>query len=144
LSSIVLDRLEARRGKAVVYTHLGKKIDTRSGPDEDSKSRLEGLAGRMVDKRILVLTTRRLLDYCNMLASVTWSTAVNQEKIDINVTLENVEQGGHGLSFDVPKGRGARLFVSGEEVAVDRYPGERRGHDIITAPWTKLAYPPSG
>jgi hypothetical protein len=141
LSNDVLDRLEARRGKAIFYTHLGKKIDSHSGFDKKSRSRLESLADRMARKSILVLTTRRLLDYCDMLESVTWSTAVDQENIEISVNLENAEQGGQGLSFDIPKGTNARLLLNGKELAVERYQCDRDGHDVITVPWTRLTYP---
>lgn len=66
LTPNVLDLLEERRGACVLYTHLGKVRDRERPLRGESVAALRNLAGRVRDGRILLTTTRRLLEYATI------------------------------------------------------------------------------
>ena len=141
LSAAVLDGLEERNAKSILYTHLGKKIDSKSGFARQDIAALEELATRMSDRRILMLTTRRLLDYCLMLKTVQISTSSKSDSTDIHVTSGAGDKSCSGLTFEVPASQASRVFVDGRAREVAETANSTTGRTIVSIPFLPLAYP---
>jgi hypothetical protein len=138
LTSALLDRLAGCGGLMVLYTHLGKVTDRRVPFGKTTRAALERLARAYRDGRVLVTTTRRLLDYARDRAEATWTCRTDGGVVEIDV---RTPCGGAGLAFAVePPGR-VRVTVDGKpchglESAVDP-----DGTAYACVPWPRLEFP---
>jgi hypothetical protein len=140
LSDGFLDRLVKRRGKAIVYTHLGKRIDRQSGFPGPTRAALEKLAGRMHSGEVLVATTERILDYAELVKRLTWTVSDSGHATEIALEAGAAPLRFDGLSFVVPAGREYRLVHRGKALPVLR--AETRGshESVLYVPWRPLEY----
>jgi hypothetical protein len=140
LSDAFLDRLAERRGKSIVYTHLGKRIDPASGFSARTRSALEKLADRMQKGQILVTTTERLLDYTRLRERLRWNVRDEGGVREIVLEVPDGIPSCAGLSFMVPAGQEWRIIHSGSELETARaeLPGMPRS--VVHVPWRRLSY----
>ena len=140
LSDEFLDRLVARRGKAIVYTHLGKRIDRQSGFPASTRAALEKLAGRMRSSEVLVTTTERILDYADLTYRLRWTASDAGEVTEISLETGTSDPRFDGLSFVVPAQRTYQVLHNGKPLPILRaeMPGNRE--TILYVPWTKRQY----
>ena len=140
LSSRFLDTLESRRGKAIIYTHLGKEISPQTGFSMQTRSALEELATRAGDQRILIMTTRRLLEYCHMISTIEWTSESGADGIRILVDTRTPGTICDGLTFEVPGDVAVSLLVDGKPVA--RCDGNSRERTVpLMVPRSELEFP---
>lgn len=143
LTPNVLDLLEERGGVCILYTHLGKGADRRRPLGGEAAASLGKLAERVRDGRILLTTTRRLLDYAS--ARRTLRIRAEREGDWTRVSIEG--PGGEaavpdGLTVYVPDPEKTRLFFGGAEVAgLRRNPPDETGSRSVSAPWIPLRMP---
>ncbi len=140
LSDAFLDRLVARRAKAIVYTHLGKRIDSRTGFPPATRAALEKLKERTHQEEILVATTRRVLDFSRLSQTLSFTTQDSGEVLDILLDDSVGDLPLDGLSFQVPRERDVRLFCRGREVQARRYDDPAGRRAVVYLPWRKLNY----
>ena len=141
LTPRMLDRLEARGGGMVLYTHLGKIRDAREPFAAPTRAALSGLAGRQRAGRILVTTTRRLLGYCQARDALRASVSADGQGIDVEVGGVDAADLA-GLCFPVPAAAGVRLRVNGRDVdGLQRNPPEPGGSASVSIPWPALEFP---
>jgi hypothetical protein len=141
LSDEFLDRLVARRGKAIIYTHLGKQIDVQSGFPAPTRIALEKLAGRMHAGQVLVATTQRILDYAAMTSRLRWKLSHSGDMTEIALQGDPSLAKLDGLSFIVPVGRKYRVSYRGQTLPAFRVKaGGEHGEWILHMPWAQLAY----
>lgn len=141
LTPRTLDRLEARGGAMVLYTHLGKIRDPREPFAAPTRAALADLAARQRDGRILVTTTRRLLGYCHA------RDALRATRMDdgagIAVEVAGVDAADlAGLSFHVDDPAHAHVSVNGRDVGtLVRNPAGASGRASVSIPWRRLEFP---
>ena len=138
LRSNVLDRLVTRQSRSIIYTHLGKEIDSKKGFSAKSRQAIESLADLYSKGEILVTTTRRLLDYSSLIRSIKWTTTTKDRDICIDLQGVDLDFPLDGLSFKVPMGRDIRIMRGAEVVETTRLPNVETGAAVITVPWRKL------
>jgi hypothetical protein len=141
LTPRMLDRLEARRGAMVLYTHLGKIRDAREPFAAPTRAALAGLAERCRAGRILVTTTRRLLGYCQARDALRATRAADGQGIEIEV--DGVDAADlAGLSFPAQDTARTRIRVNGRDVGeLQRNPPEEGGSASVSIPWKPLEFP---
>ncbi len=141
LTPRMLDRLEARGGGMILYTHLGKIRDAREPFAAPTRAALAGLAERARSGRILVTTTRRLLGYCHARDALRARTSPDGQGVDVEV--EGVEAADlAGLCFPVIDAAQARVRVNGRAVdELRRHPAAAGEGGSVSVPWKALEYP---
>jgi hypothetical protein len=140
LSDRFLDRLVKRRGKSIVYTHLGKRIDPASGFSARTRTALEKLADRVHKGQILVATTQRLLDYTHLRERVQWSIRDAGDVKEVLLETPDAVPSCAGLSFVVPAGREWRIVHRGARLETERAQMPEASRSVVHVPWRRLAY----
>jgi hypothetical protein len=140
LSDEFLDRLVARRGKAIVYTHLGKRIDRQSGFPTSTRAALEKLAGRMRCGEVLVATTERVLDYADLMSRLSWTASDAGEVTEISLETGTSHPRFDGLSFVVPAQRRYQVLHKGKPLPIVRAEIAGNREAVLYVPWTKRQY----
>ncbi len=144
-----LDLLERRGGICILYTHLGKVRDPGRLLPGETVAALRGLADRVREGRILLATTRRVLDYAARLRSHGFH-AVRQDDWTHLFVDEIAGEARPGAGTGVPEGMTfyvedpgkTRLFVGGREVhEIRRNPADASGRRSVSIPWEPLRLP---
>lgn len=144
LTTGFIDRLCDSGGFCVLYTHLGKVKDRARPIPEAGRSALRSLARARDDGRILVTTTRRLLDYCDATRNILVTTDMigDVERVDVETNASVTETMLQGLTVYVMNPRRTRLFVNGVERAdVQHNAADDTGRPSVTLPWARLTFP---
>lgn len=144
LSEAMLERLLARGGYSILYTHLGKVIDHSEPLRQPTRQALNRLASYVRDGRILVTTTQRLLDYCQMVqnARVEVSRSGDWFSVDVMTGSGSDVIDVQGLSLYVPDPQRTRLTVNGyERQDVKVNPPDATGFSSVSVEWRALTFP---
>ena len=143
LTEAMLSRLIRREGMCILYTHLGKisKYEEPFGPQ--SRTALRRLAAASQEGRILVCTSRRLLDYCRMLNSITVTVGAEGRCVSINITANPTEQiDCSGLSFYVDDPAHTEVLLNGTKIDnLQRNNFDHTQQPSVSIPWRRLAFP---
>jgi hypothetical protein len=149
LNKPMLDQLVNCQGICILYTHLGK-IRNRNEPFSSStQMSLELLAQYSREGKILVTTTRRLLNYCQALREVSFSRSTSGNGLMIDVISDNRKKGEYltpanieGLSFYVQDPAKTKVTVNGYEVdGIKCNNPDHTGQKSISFPWTPMQFP---
>lgn len=141
----MLDRLVARNGACILYTHLGKLAAPGRPFTSDGIAALRRLARYEQQRRIKTLTTRRLLDYWSTVEHVQWTASTKDGALIIDVRLPAGTGGdGQGLTFYVPDPARARIVIDGAPAEVCAYPPDHTGRASVTVPFRPLVFPDVG
>lgn len=138
LTPLFLDRLEAGGGSCLLYTHLGKVKDRAQPLPPPTRDALRGLAERSRAGRVLVTTSRRLLEYRE--ASREVPAVAEGDAIALAPSAHHVVD---GLTFYVRDAERARITVGGREQALVRNPPDHTGRPSVSVPWPRLEFPRS-
>jgi hypothetical protein len=146
LTDAMLWRLVQREAVAILYTHLGKveRRDTPLGPP--TREALRRLARWQRDGRILVTTTRRLLDYCRLTRNLEVSAVEASGELRVRMTThEGTSDPARelaGLTLYVPYRDRIHLNVDGRDVSGLEHNGpDDTGRPSVTIPWLPLEFP---
>lgn len=140
LTDSFLRTLIERQGVCLLYTHLGKVVDRREPLPASTRQALQRLAGHAAESRILVTTTRRLLDWCRALRET--RLTARRDASGLHVELERSPDQCDGLTLSVPAGVPVRVIVNGREFhGLRPSPAPERGRLLLSAPWTPLEFP---
>jgi hypothetical protein len=138
----MLNELVERRGVCILYTHLGKIGDPKEPFGHRTRNALGLLSKYASEGKILVTTTRRLLDYCRLLREVTFSVVEEDECNKINVIVNGLETDVSGLSFYVLEPHKTKVFLNGREVSnLKGNDPDDTGQRSVFLPWTALEAP---
>ena len=142
-----LGALADRRGVSIVDTHLGKTTESQRPLPAGSCAALRRLAHAQAQGRVLVTTTRRLLDYCDMVRSVSVDRTDHAGVTELRVTLPayggpdaTIEQLA-GLSLQVATTSPVRVLFNRRELSVVRTDGDAPGLANVYLPWPRLEFP---
>lgn len=143
LTEALLVRLVERQGVCIIYTHLGKVRRQKEPFESDTRKQLVLLAQFFRSGKILVTTTRRLLDYCLMRRNVTIATTSEQEGTCIRIDTTKLRSKNlDGLSLYVQDPHRARIFVDGREILSFQKNGpDHTGKPSVSFPWPRLEFP---
>ena len=147
LTDAFIEHLCASGGVCVLYTHLGKVSDPAQPLPAGSRAALRRLARAAAERRILVTTTRRLLDFCHAerTATIFRTAGAEADRVDVRTTAAGLAATElQGLTVYVANDRAVRVFVDGDErTAIACNPPDETGRASITIPWTPLTFPPA-
>jgi hypothetical protein len=140
LSARFLDQLVARAGACLLYTHLGK-LSGRSF-DAAAVRAWQRLAQYSADGRILVTTTRRLLDYTRLTESTTLSIEEDASSGVVNLTCDPSWTSAEcqGLTF-YPDSPVREVRLNGRVVPMQHHPSDETGRASVSLPWEPLKFP---
>ena len=141
LSSPMLETLIARRGVAVLYTHLGKGTDRARPLGERTRASLRALAARQAAGHVLVTSTAKLLQYVELVESLEFSAAEEAGECRIEVRARGPAPSLEGLTFFVQAPERTRLSVDGREIALRANPPDASGRASVSVPWRPNEYP---
>jgi hypothetical protein len=149
LTPKVLDLLEERGGACILYTHLGKVRDRENPLRGETLIALRNLAERVRGGRILLTTTRRLLEYASTRRSLGFRVTREGDWTLLHLEGPAGEDPAgreaaapEGWTFYVEDPEKTRLFHNGLEVpALNRNPSDSTGNRSVSVPWTPLRMP---
>jgi hypothetical protein len=139
LTPALLERLIARRGYMILYTHLGKVRNREMPFPAATRLALERLAEAHRAGRILVTTTRRLLDHARERAEAQWKSGPREGALAIDL---HTPGDGAGLGFTVADPERTLLLVNG--IAPERtvrVPPTPSRPGYVGVPWDRLEFP---
>jgi hypothetical protein len=139
----MIERLIAREGVSVLYTHLGKVHDRREPLGERARAALRHLAVRQERGDVLVTTTRRLLDLCQAAREARLTVSQEGGATAIDVRLPSLDLGAvPGLTVHVPDPARVTVAVNGQPVGdLRRNPADHHGRPSVSVPWRRLQFP---
>ncbi len=146
----MLDRLVARGGTCVLYTHLGKIDDPRVPFDSEAVAAFRLLAEEYHAGRILVTTTRRLLAYRRLLREIEYHCTQDEGRGEIEIHMRSGEtvdgpqrlDGLAGLTFYVSDPDDVRVNVDGRPVdRLQSNAADHTGQRSVSIPWPKMEFP---
>jgi len=138
----MLNELVEMRGVCILYTHLGKIRDPKEPLRLRICNALSLLAKYASEGKILVTTTRRLLDYCKLVREVTFSVVKEDECNKINVNVNRLETDMGGLSFYILEPHKTKVFANGREVStLKKNDPDDTGQRSVSLPWSPLEVP---
>jgi hypothetical protein len=148
LSASYLDRLVGKGGVSIIYTHLGKTRGSGRALPEPSCQALRRLAQVQKDGKVLVATTRRILDYCSMSRAVEVRTRITEGMTEIQLITKNANQQASallrrlaGLTVYVSDPARTVMRLNGVSVDVDVHPADETGAASVSIPWPTLTFP---
>lgn len=145
-----LDRIVGREGCCILYTHLGKLQGRQFDKAAIKSFRL--LAHYQHQEKVLVTTTRRLLDFQRAQQGLFCRASIRNGRtaIDLNFSpgndLSEVPLGDSelsGLTCYLPDDEPSQVCFHGEELAnlLVNAPDET-GVRSVSVPWSRLEFPP--
>ena len=150
LSRRLIDRLVARKGFCILYTHLGKIRERERPFSERACAAFRMLAERAAAGDVLVTTTRRLLNYADTIRR----TRVQMEEHEGLITVRlrfwpsiqpACEPDLDGLTVYSPRTDRIRVVVEDHEVTspLKWNPADESGQTSFSLPWRRLQFPDS-
>jgi len=131
-----------RAGVALVYTHLGKVTDRREPIPPATRDALRLLASYRDSGRILVTTTRKLLDWCRRRREARVELRESGASLRVVVSLPGKEDAFDGLTLYVPAGRHVQVALNDRElVGLRTNPPDHTGGTSISLEWKRLQFP---
>lgn len=146
-----IQRLIHRQGMCILYTHLGKvgsRFNERFLPEEAANA-FELLSKYYNEKKLLVTTTRRLLEYVRVRDGLKVRFDSKNQELHLSSTLpvvkmlsDSVHPLMSGLSFENSKPV-TMIKINDKQLSNKCYSviQQESNKYIITFPWEKLKYP---
>lgn len=146
----MLNRLSARGGTCIVYTHLGK-VENPSVPfNQQAVRAFHRLAQASRNGSVLVTTTRRLLGYHRAIGEIEYDCRQDGRILHIAVDTQTASrhcgrpsrQDLDGLTFYVPETGRVHMTIDGQEVTDLKYNApDHTGRSSVSLPWPPLQFP---
>ncbi len=147
----VLDALVAHGGSMILYTHLGK-IHSHDEPlPPHMREALRLVARYQAAGRILVTTTRRILDHARARREALVNVSASPQTCSVSLFCpESLLEAGigdprsalSGLTVYVPPAEKYGMTLNGTEVsAFSTNPPDETGRPTLSLPWPRLRFP---
>lgn len=142
LTTKTLNLLVDREGFCVLYTHLGRAPDLHHPFSPNVKESFSLLSEYASEGKILVTTTRRLLDYRSATRQIEISISSAEDITKIDIAKRDEEVPLDGLSIYVRDSSRTEVYLDGHEVHnLQRNPADHTGRPSVSLPWHKLEFP---
>jgi hypothetical protein len=142
LNKRMLDTLIKRQGATILYTHLGKIFSVDHPFSDKTRSAFELLADYYQQKKILVLTTRRLLGYLRSKEQLSFQIKKKNGKtiIDMQTCYQGEDLG--GLTWYVRDPQKTYLYINGIRfLNLQINATDESGQASVSIPWIALNFP---
>jgi hypothetical protein len=138
-----LRTLVTRGGACILYTHLGKMHQPGRVLVPSAREALDRTADAFSSGRLLVTTTKRLLDFCRARRTVTWTAeSLDDGRVKIDLRTPSASSTLAGLTFHVANPSRTTLTVDGQrELPIRQNPKDSSGRASISVPWPRLEFP---
>lgn len=138
----MLRSLVEREGYCVLYTHLGKVRNPAEPFGPATRQAFERIARYARQGKLLVTTTRRLLDYAAMHGQISVDLRKEANRTKVMVTRRQASLDLSGLTIHVDDASMSDLYVDGRLVSdVLRHPADRDRRSSVMIPWRRLEFP---
>lgn len=142
LTKNILDMLVKREGCSVLYTHLGRAVDPQKPFNPIIKNSFSLLAKYVSERKILVATTKRLLDYGTAIKRIQLSVSLEEDITKLKISRGKEDVHLDGITIYVPDTSKAEVFIDGQKVQnLERNPPDHTGRASVSLPWLKLDFP---
>ena len=142
LVEAMLQKLVKRQSLCILYTHLGKIGNNPKIFNDKTKQAFSLLARFMLEKKILVTTTRRLLGYCRTKNEISVATTFTSNDFHINIFHMGSKDDLEGLTIYIPKEKKIKIWVNQKEILTfQQNPPDQTGQASISLPWQKMEFP---
>lgn len=150
LTADMLNRLTQREGTCILYTHLGKVEDSRVPFNTVAVAAFRRLAQEFEAGRILVTTTRRLLEYRRAVREIAFTGRWEGEILCIDIqtrtprnwvgTSDSLDLS--GLTFYVTGPAMTCVTINGQRAGnLQIHPVDHTGRPSVSLPWPHLEFP---
>ena len=142
LTSPYLEHLCHKRGNSILYTHLGKTTSDSVLPPDAIRA-FQLLAEYNNSKKVLVTTTRRLLEYNRALKNLRWTASQDNEVATIHLETESELTQLQGLSWLVPSEIKEAILITheGKTLRLNIDTMSSKTTNCLSIPWQRLDYP---
>lgn len=138
----MLRRLMERGGVCILYTHLGKTEERDELFSEKTIQTIRLLARFYSEEKILVSTTRRILNYCLLLQGIDLLISKDKEVVNIELVSNGRSDDISGISLYVQDPEKTRVKLNGHEVKNLKCNGpDHTGRRSVSTPWRNLDFP---
>jgi hypothetical protein len=148
LTERFLQRLEGRGSACILYTHLGKVTSSSEPFGESTRAALRRLGRAQREGRVLVTTTRRLLDYFFNRSKAVVATIQEGQHVTLDVAGVGVDgellgpRDLAGLTAYVPDPENTSMRINGMTVTeLACNPKDATGQASVSVPWPRLEFP---
>ncbi len=142
VTSKFLDTLVEKGGICILYTHLGKMSYYERLFSKETKNKLSLLAKYKNNKKILVTTTRRILDYCNSLKEITIKCEIYEDHYCLNISTNLNEDSLQGITIYIPDKNNLHITINGKEIKKFVLNSKDQNNKYsISIPYRSLKYP---
>jgi hypothetical protein len=144
LTPKMMDILVRKEGCSILYTHLGKIKDVKKPFGELGKQALEQLSRRYQNGEILVLTTRRLLDYQRLVSEIRFYINAVGDRWQVRIDSSSIPKGIklHGLTWYTDTPEKVDVYLDDHkltEIVINDV--DEKGMRSISLPFSKLSFP---
>ena len=136
-----LDTLCTRNGISIHYTHLGKISDKKRPFTPEVLDAMRLLEDYANNKKILVTTTRRILDFCRSLNELTFSLSHRDDYYEIQIETPSANLTLDGLSFELPGDCRSSHLRDSKGQTIELEITHDKGRCVASAPWPQLQFP---
>jgi hypothetical protein len=152
LTRSFLDRIVDREAVCALYTHLGKIVDRKEILPQRTRAALRLLPEYARANRVLVTTTRRLLQYLRVRKLLHWRAEQQASAliIEVNCATDEVtarppldEKELQGITFVLPQARRVEVRLS-TGAALAHTKTDVGGCTYVAIPWEPLTLPALG
>lgn len=151
LTEAMLGRLVEREGVCILYTHLGKVFDPRLPFSKSTVAAFRRLADYYHNGRIMVTTTRRVLNYLAVQDQTSWSVCREKNALTIDLQVDRTDAVNRdriddddlaGLTFYVPDAVSCHIRINEKiiENLQSNLP-DHTGRPSVSVPWPVLEFP---
>ena len=145
----IINRLVKNCGFMIIYTHFNENLDIRELPPLLVKN-LYHIKKCVVEKKIFLTTTSRLLKYREISLYLNYSVESRSDKIIIRIRKKiNTPIGEkmlskihlQGITFYVNDAEKTSIYFGDDPIKVDKNRKDKTNRDSVTIPWIPLEFP---
>lgn len=142
LTKRMLHNLIERNGVCILYTHLGKIKNWDTPFKKETCKALEMLSRYYREKKILVATTNRILNYLVALDKVRVDTKKSEGHCSIELSYDGRPADLEGITIYAEDPYNTTLSINGMQInEYNVNPPDGSGHSSISLPWQRLCFP---
>jgi hypothetical protein len=140
LSEENLARLIGDESVAILYTHMGKRLQPE-GPviPEEFQEGLRRLEEHFREGTIFVTTTARLLNYLSVRRDLNFLVVENEDHLRVTLKSKAQVENLGGITFYVDSPRKPRFFLDEKELELQENPKDHRQRKSYSVPLTPLS-----
>ena len=140
LSEKNLARLVRDESVAILYTHMGKRLQLE-GPviPEEFQEGLRRLEAHFRERKVFVTTTSRLLNYLTVRRELSFVVVKSEDHLRITLKSKTQAEALGGITFYVDSPKRPRFFLGEKELELQENPKDHLQRKSYSVPLTPLS-----